>query len=115
MSQRLFESETPDGIPVEVLGGWDNRLHYFFLVISRLDEPGGQDVETLFSNVDRDRPELSLWQITAALHNWGLAYPEAWIHTLIQDRAARVGNARKHFGRFEPKTADSEPESLLTK
>lgn len=101
MSQRLYETRNPNDEPVEVLAGWDAALEYLFLVVHRLDEPGGQDEETLYTNLDEENPELKAWEITAVLHKLGLPFPEAWFFRVLKDKRGQEPSGRTHFGRFQ--------------
>lgn len=107
MSQQTFDTRDPEGEPVRVLAGWDVQLQHYFLVVMELDETGGTDIGTIFSNLGRDDPEMEVWEITATLAGLGLPYPEKWIHALVQDKWHDATNRRESHGHFPNPSSDS--------
>jgi hypothetical protein len=93
MSQHFYSTEL-DGQPVTVMMGWDRPLQGFFMLI----EPGPEDDEYLYSNLDD--PALDEWfglptsldHFIATLAGFGLQVPDRMIAEVLADAAQNVGN-----------------------
>lgn len=110
MSQRTFDTRTPTGKPVRVVGGFDAQLGYHFLLILALDEIGGEDIETLFSNLNMEDPGMKVWEITAVLASRGLPYPERWIAGIVSDKQNQVtANLQESYGHYPNPSLNPTP------
>ncbi len=108
MSTRRFDTHTgPDSqargetspldedTPVRVLAGWDPPMERLFLLIYRLDGPGGRDVETIYSNLDGTgyglEPESGVTgaetpdSIKRRLRDFAIEWPDDWYNDLMTD------------------------------
>lgn len=99
MSKRRYHTLSPQGENVEVIAGWDAPLSRLFLVVNRLED--GEDVETLFTNLDwHGGPDMDLWEITAVLSALGLPYPADWLREVARDEITEPGNDKSRHGRI---------------
>lgn len=97
MSTRKFEAFDDEGRPVRVHGGWDAPLGYLYLGIYRIGDDG-DDVETLFTNLDLDDPGMSIPEIVRQLESRGLPVPDEWLGRIVLDRHNNVGNDETDYG-----------------
>lgn len=111
MSKRIFQtfttdgtdSEAPDpGTPVLVEAGWDRPLGWLFLNVERLDRVGGRDVETVFTNLERTDPSMTVEGIQKTLNDVVGHWPEEWMRAVREDREKKPGNDVSRYGLHDP-------------
>jgi len=111
MSKRIFQtftagctnSEAPAaGTPVLVEAGWDRPLSWLFLNVERLDRVGGRDVETVFTNLERPDPGMTVEEIQKTLSDVVGHWPEEWMREVKEDRENRTGNDVSRYGLHDP-------------
>lgn len=111
MSKRIFQtftagrtnSEAPaSGTSVLVEAGWDRPLGWLFLNVERLDRVGGRDVETVFTNLERPDPGMTVEEIQQTLKDVVGHWPEEWMREVKEDRETRPGNDVSRYGLHDP-------------
>lgn len=112
MSKRVYQTITTKdvdrekavarGTPVVVESGWDPPLERLFLNVERLDRVDGRDVETVFTNLERPDPEMSVEGIQEVLHQTVGYWPEEWMREVTEDRENRPGNQVSTYGLHDP-------------
>ena len=92
MSQVLFKAKTKDGIPVEVMGGWDKPLRYYhFTIFDR--RPESED-EPLYDCLSEDTRQFTTNERhKATLIRFGIEAPPGFWERADQ----RVGNVMHTF------------------
>lgn len=109
MSTRKFRTFTTEdtgkvdaGTPVEVQAGWDDPLGYLYLCVYRLDGIEGEDVETLYSNLDNDDPAENVRSVQSRLEEFGIHWPPKWMELLRKDMGGSVKPHSVGFGVLDP-------------
>jgi len=97
MSQIVYQTEDREGRSVEVMTGWDRQLQYHFLNVSRLDDEG-EDIELLYTNLDRESPGMSTDEIRTELEERDIPLPSNLIARLEEDRRENRGNRIVNMG-----------------
>lgn len=97
MSQIVYQTEDREGRSVEVMTGWDRQLQYHFLNVSRLSDDG-EDIELLYTNLNRESPGMRVDEIRIELAERGIAIPSDLVERLEEDRRENRGNTIVNMG-----------------
>lgn len=104
MSRHTFKT-THNDRPVEVCAGWDRPLQGFFMTVLYTDTDAETDYEYAFNNLELTLPHPACFDFFRdALHDLGIAPPEAMVDEIEADGAANMGN----------KVMDWTPEPVIS-
>jgi len=88
MSRHSYKFEK-DGVPHEVLLGWDRPLRHVFMVVEDLSDDGGN----LYNNLEEADPSsLTLDHFRSVLQRLGIEVPESMFVETEIDRRMNAGN-----------------------